>query len=140
MSSVAHADLVPNKAFTPGKADPTLTQKVICASTFRTTTIRNVTESTKNLAYYKYKVTNHAGYCTGKEGCEIDHLISLELGGSNDITNLWPQSFSGVTNAHDKDKLENKLHTLVCSGKITLPQAQSEISTDWIAAYNKYVK
>jgi hypothetical protein len=139
-ASICHADVVPNPKYTPGQADPTLTKDVICSPTFRTTTIRDVSEKTKTLVYYHYGVVNHAGYCAGTEGCEIDHLISLELGGSNNALNLWPQSFSGSTNAHDKDKLENKLHSMVCSGQISLMQAQKEISTDWIGAYRRYIK
>ncbi len=26
---------------------------------------------------------------------EVDHLVSLELGGSNDIRNLWPEPSAG---------------------------------------------
>jgi len=71
---------------------------------------------------------------------EVDHLISLELGGSNDIANLWPQSYvSEPFNAHIKDKLENKLHALVCSGRITVETAQKAIANDWTAAYRQYV-
>jgi len=140
LANICHADVVPNPKYTPGQADPTLTKNVICSSTFRTPNIRNVSEKTKTIVYYHYGVVNHQGYCTGTEGCEVDHLISLELGGSNDATNLWPQSFSGPTNAHDKDKLENKLHAMVCNGQIPLEQAQKEISTDWIGAYRRYVK
>ena len=40
-----------------------------------------------------------------------------------------------VPGAHTKDRLENRLHKLVCSGTITLGEAQHEISTNWIAAY-----
>jgi hypothetical protein len=70
----------------------------------------------------------------------VDHSISLELGGSNSIKNLWPQSYKTTPwNAHKKDLLENKLHQLVCSKKITLKQAQYEISHNWIEAYKKYV-
>ncbi|CAB4133097.1 HNHc domain containing protein [uncultured Caudovirales phage] len=139
-AGICCADTVPNPRFTPGKADTTLTKQVICAPTFRTTTIRNVSEQTKTIVYYHYGVVNHAGYCTGKEGCEVDHLISLELGGSNDPLNLWPQPYTGEPNAHEKDLVENKLHSMVCSGQITLEQAQKQISTDWVGAYKKYVK
>ena len=139
MATTAYADTVPNVKFTPGKADPALTKQVICASTFRTTTIRNVSEKTKTLVYYQYGVINHAGYCAGPEGCEVDHLISLELGGSNDVLNLWPQPFVGTLNAHMKDLVENKLHTMVCNGQMPLAQAQKEISTDWVGAYKRYV-
>jgi len=69
----------------------------------------------------------------------VDHLISLELGGSNSIKNLWPEPYTGDLNAHVKDKLENKLHSLVCNGDIDLKTAQQEIATDWVAAYIKYI-
>lgn len=48
--------------------------------------------------------------CGGPHGCEVDHLISLELGGANAIENLWPQPFDGKWNAHVKDRLELRLH------------------------------
>jgi hypothetical protein len=69
----------------------------------------------------------------------VDHLISLELGGSNSLKNLWPESYSGEWNAHVKDKLENDLHRRVCKGEVDLKDAQREIATDWIAAYKKYL-
>ena len=69
---------------------------------------------------------------------EIDHLISLELGGSNDITNLWPEPYAGRWNARVKDNLENRLHRLVVNGELDLRTAQRVISHDWIAAYKKY--
>lgn len=81
---------------------------------------------------------NHTGYCDTQQGCEVDHLISLELGGSNDQTNLWPQPYQGTPlNAHVKDQLENFLHAQTCAGNIALDQAQQEIATDWIASYKK---
>lgn len=71
---------------------------------------------------------------------EIDHLVSLELGGSNSIRNLWPQSYvTEPQNAHVKDTLENALHELVCSGKLSLEEAQKAIATNWIQAYGQYV-
>jgi hypothetical protein len=71
---------------------------------------------------------------------EIDHLISLELGGSNDIKNLWPESCrTEPWNARAKDKLENRLHELVCTGQILVEDAQRAIAQDWIAAYQHFV-
>jgi hypothetical protein len=70
---------------------------------------------------------------------EVDHLISLELGGSNAIRNLWPEPYAGVWGARTKDKLENRLHALVCAGSLTLQAAQRAISVDWVAAYQRYV-
>jgi hypothetical protein len=37
-----------------------------------------------------------------------------------------------------KDALEDRLHSMVCEGKLDLRTAQRDIATDWIAAYKKY--
>ena len=67
-----------------------------------------------------------------------ERTLSLELGGSNEQTNLWPEPYQGTDwNAHVKDQLENFLHAHVCSGDIALDQAQKEIAKDWIASYKK---
>ena len=55
---------------------------------------------------------------------EVDHLISLEVGGSNDISNLWPESYAIKNSSLIKDSFENHLHKEVCSGKLSLPDAQ----------------
>jgi len=70
---------------------------------------------------------------------EIDFLVIPELGGTQEIENLWPEPYSStVWNAHVKDELEEQLHTLVCERKLDLATAQHDISTDWISAYKKY--
>jgi hypothetical protein len=70
---------------------------------------------------------------------EIDFLVIPELGGTEDLQNLWPEPYdSTVWNARVKDHLEEHLHTLVCEQKIDLATAQRDIATDWIAAYKKY--
>jgi hypothetical protein len=70
---------------------------------------------------------------------EVDYLITPELGGAEDIRNLWPEPYSAtVWNAHVKDQLEERLHQLVCDGQLDLATAQHDIATDWIAAYKKY--
>jgi hypothetical protein len=54
---------------------------------------------------------------------EIDHIVSLELGGSNDIANLYPEEAKfadGSPGYQIKDKLENRLHGIVCAGQISL--------------------
>src|ERR1700722_5682434 len=70
---------------------------------------------------------------------EIDFLITPELGGSNDIRNLWPEPYRApVWNAHVKDQLEERLRDMVCNGEIDLATAQRDIAADWILAYKKY--
>ena len=69
-------------------------------------------------------------------GYELDHLISLELGGAPaDVANLWPESWTGDTNAHQKDAVETHLKREVCTGAMSLSDAQRMIATDWLAVY-----
>jgi hypothetical protein len=72
---------------------------------------------------------------------EIDHLIPLCLGGSDDPSNLWPQprrSIEETWNAEAKDRLERLMCNMVCDGQIDLATAQEAFATDWIAAYQTY--
>jgi hypothetical protein len=107
-----------------------LTKVVICSSSFRTSTIRNVPESEKHAVEAEYGMTPKSYGHT----LEIDHIVSLELGGSNDIANLYPEKAPGY---HLKDKLENKLHGLVCSGAMTLRTVQRGIASNWEKLYKK---
>ena len=128
---------------TPGTIDPNVTQsniqQTICKPNY-TATVRPSASYTTKLkiqqlagAYKIYKDSNVANY-------EEDHLISLEIGGNpTDPKNLWPEPYAG-TGARIKDQVENKLHDLICTNKMTLAQAQKEISTNWYSAYLKYVK
>jgi hypothetical protein len=64
---------------------------------------------------------------------EVDHLVSLELGGSNDLSNLWPEAAEPKPGFHEKDKVENYLHDQVCSGALSLEEAQTTIATNWLS-------
>ncbi len=131
-SAAAGAPILPNPSMTPGDTLD-VTSADICQSGYAHK-VRNVPQSEKDQAYREYGITSH------KAGSyEVDHLISLELGGSNSIKNLWPETYHGPWNAHIKDALENKLHDLVCGGQLSLAAAQHAISTNWIAAYQQYV-
>jgi len=119
---------------TPGAILPDATKARICVKGYART-VRNVPTSEKNQVYSSY------GIKTRKAGqYEVDHLVSLELGGSNDISNLWPEAASPKPGFHEKDKVENYLHSQVCSGKIALKQAQIEIATNWLNVYNRMPK
>lgn len=124
--------ILPDLKMTPGATLPVATGD-ICVSGY-SKKVRNVPADVKQQVYAEYGITSRQ---PGEY--EIDHLISLELGGSNSVKNLWPQSYvTQPWNAHVKDKLENELHAEVCAGKIDLPTAQHEIATDWIASYKKH--
>ena len=68
----------------------------------------------------------------------MDYLINPQLGGVDDVRNLWPQPYSSEWNARAKDELERHLHQMVCDHKIELADAQREIAENWIDAYKKY--
>jgi len=125
--------LVQDPKLTPGTVDLKGTKGNVCTVGY-TKTVRNVPQSLKRKVFELYNIDPKS------DKFEVDHLISLELGGSNDITNLWPQSYTTFPwNARDKDALENKLHKMVCKGEISLTDAQNEISSDWTKAYLKYM-
>jgi hypothetical protein len=111
-----------------------VTVATICRSGY-STSVRNVPQSEKNQVYAEYGITRHT---TGQY--EIDHLISLELGGSNAIGNLWPELNDhphGYLNS--KDILENRLHALLCTGKVSLRSAQTLIASDWVTTYHRFL-
>lgn len=64
---------------------------------------------------------------------EFDHLIPRALGGDDKVANLWAQPLQEAKRL--KDPLEVKLHRLVCSGQLSLNDAQEEIRRDWQASY-----
>ena len=129
----ADSPIVPDAVKTPGDV-LTTDPNVICVPGY-TKQVRNVPQEVKEQAYRSYGI-----YSRQPGEYEVDHLVSLELGGSNSILNLWPESFvTHPLNAHIKDELENKLHELICSHQLPVEQAQHEIAHNWIAAYEKYV-
>ncbi len=91
-------------------------------------------------ASLRHQVFEEYGMPPGKaDAFEVDYLVTPELGGAEDIRNLWPQPYRAtVWNAHVKDALEDRLHQMVCSGELDLATAQHDIATDWISAYKKY--
>jgi hypothetical protein len=128
--TVPAADL-PNPRLTPG-AVLTTSRAVVCRGGYASS-VRDVPESEKAAVYARYGIP----WVPYKH--EVDHLVSLELGGSNAITNLWPEPYAGRWGARTKDVLENTLHDLVCSGAIRLRYAQHIEATGWVRAYRRYI-
>ncbi len=158
----------PNAEFAPGATNPDITQanigETICKRGWSTKSIRPPASYTsalkrKQLAASGDTVVNDLPAVPTKSGkglrlditrciahsanpaCyEEDHLISLELGGHpTSPANLWAEPWFGAWNARVKDRLENRLHRLVCDGTLTLRDAQQAVATDWVAAYRRFV-
>jgi hypothetical protein len=119
---------LPDPACTPGGCFPGATRSVICRSGY-SASVRHVTESTKDNVYAAYGIAHRR---TGEY--EVDHLVPLEAGGSNQLANLFPQPASPRPGFREKDRLENALSGLVCRGRIPLRFAQRMIATDWLHA------
>lgn len=124
---------VPDPHRTPG-ATLDVTVADICVSGY-SKRARNVPAAVKRQAYASYGIRSHQ-----PGDFEVDHLISLKLGGSNSIKNLWPESFrTQPWNAYVKDALEDELHRRVCAGIMDLAQAQHTIASNWVIGYRTYV-
>jgi hypothetical protein len=122
---------LPDRRCTPGAYMSGLTRAVICAAGFRTGPIRHVTDAEKHQVEVEYGMAPRAYGRT----IEIDHVVPLELGGSNDAANLFPEPGSGPASYHVKDRLENRLHALVCGGELALATARRAIAVNWEREY-----
>ena len=121
-TSAYHADLVR----TPGVLNPDVTQPTIHATICVhgwTKTIRPPTSYTNEL---KQRQMREYGVTGELSEYQEDHLISLELGGHpTDPRNLWPEPYP---RASEVDAIENDLNDQVCSGKLSLDEAQRKES------------
>lgn len=133
------ANGLPDAACTPGDILPDEDEKVVCSAGFHTSSIRNhaTSQAQKNGVYPAYGIPHPARNTGSTQVCEIDHLVSLELGGADTIANLWPECSPGYANwqgpgFRDKDGFENYLWFHVCVNQdISLKTAQIEIASNW---------
>jgi hypothetical protein len=122
---------LPDAGCTPGARFRRVTRARVCTPGYAKR-VRNVPQSRKDAVYAAYGIKRHFN---GRDG-EVDHLVSLELGGSNSTANLFPEAASPTPGSHEKDRLETRLHSDVCSRQISLRKAQHLIARDWVAAYH----
>ncbi len=126
---------LPDRHCTPGVADPAVTQadidRTICRPGY-TKKVRPPESMTRPEKLQSMRAYGDAG---SPHAYEYDHLISLELGGaSNDPRNLWPEPGASP---NPKDRLENRLHRMVCDGRLALSAAQRQVATDWVTSYRR---
>lgn len=138
-AGVGDARIYPNTQRTPGMADPSVTQsniaKNICNKKWTTDSVRpsdSVTKKIKTETMKAYGFTDTAGHY------ELDHLMSLQVGGCPDcVENLWPEAYGdaqhpmtekqrGAWNRKhpgssailpgslEKDVVENHIHDEIC--------------------------
>ena len=124
------SSLYPDRSKTPGVVRRQTSAKDVCTPGF-TASIRKVSSSLRNEVFVSY----FGSVPADPLAYEIDHFISLELGGSNDIRNLWPEPYAPLPGARQKDVVETFLKHEICKNNLTLAQAQHIISIDWYACY-----
>lgn len=122
---------LPDRACTPGARFRNATLRQVCRSGY-TKTVRNVSEALKDRVYAEYGITAHS-----RSTYEVDHLVPLELGGSNSIANLFPEVATPRPGFHEKDRLENAAHDRVCSRARPLRATQRAIAKDWTKLYRQ---
>jgi len=122
------ATALPDSKCTPGDV-LTEDKTIVCKSGY-SNTVRDVPDDVKEQVFKEYGIPweNRWMY-------EVDHLISLQLGGSNDISNLWLESYSIAYGAIIKDGFENYLKRQVCDHGMSLKEAQRQISSNWKKQY-----
>ncbi len=124
-----HREL-PDPACTPGARLPDVGLAQICRRGYTRTVRTGLTQDTKRAVYAAYGQPHRYNGASG----ELDHLVPLEAGGSNDPANLWPQPAPA---SHNKDLVENYENAMACRHRIPLATAQREIATDWTAVYRR---
>lgn len=140
---VARANgMLPDPACTPGSVGST-DANAVCVPRFsvqRRPSTYN-TDPVKTAAMLAYRIP-----IADRKRVELDHLVPLELGGSNDVSNLWPQisDLSLVDEHNSKDQVENRIKLAVCRDQIPramcrdrgacLTIAQEALARDWTAA------
>ena len=144
-NAVAAAAMVglPAHARTPGAVNSQVTQatihSTICVAGY-SASIRPSESYTERLKFAQLDDGYNLAGDTRASHYEEDHLIPLEVGGSpTSVRNLWPEPRNVVWGASRKDRLENALHRLVCSGTVPLATAQRVFAVNWIAGYQRYV-
>jgi len=150
---ISEVSWLPRPDLTPGAIDPRVTQaniqRTICRSGY-TAKVRPSSSYTSKLKRQQLEQYGYSGSHPYQEedpqpsAFEEDHLISLEIGGHpTDPRNLWPEpwkysvadggagSKTVELGAHAKDRVENWLHKQVCTGQMSLDEAQRGIAHDW---------
>lgn len=123
-----------------GAVDPNVTQanihQTICVPGY-STKIRPPQAYTGALKKKQMKAQHITGTMTV---WEEDHLVPLSVGGSpTSEQNLWLETRTGPWGAAAKDRLEVRMHSLVCKDQVPLATAQQAFESNWISAYQQYV-
>ena len=118
--------VLPSPTFAPGALNPDVTQATIHATICVHGWTRTVRPPSSYTSALKEEQLRRFGLRGPPSAYQEDHLISLELGGDpTDPRNLWPEPYP---RAAQVDRIENELNASVCSGELSLAEAQARES------------
>lgn len=123
-TSHCRSGTLPDRRCSPGAYYQRVTDDVSCSVGFDPARIRHVTAAVKRAVDRGYRIGHRR---TGP----IGYVVPLELGGSNDIANLYAMS----SGAPAKTKLVHELHAMVCIGETDLQIARQQIASNWQTLY-----
>src|SRR5436305_2025316 len=107
---------------TPGVLNPVVGDATLAATICRRGWTRTVRPPESYTSALKLRQMRAYGERGSPSAYQEDHLISLELGGDPvDPRNLWPEPYP---RAAAVDRIENDLNAQVCSGALSLDEAQ----------------
>jgi hypothetical protein len=133
--------VTPDATLTPGAVDPRVTQATIGQTICTKGYTKTVRPSRKASELLKRHVMAAYGIpWKERRFYELDHAIPIELGAAPaDPRDLWPEPWDGPSGASRKDVLENTMHRLVCTGRLTLAEGQAVFRGDWRQGYQRFV-
>jgi hypothetical protein len=121
-SRAAGPVLVADPVRTPGVLNPEVRPETIGETICKSGWTRSIRPPTSYTNELKVRQMREYGVGGDPSGYQEDHLISLELGGHpTDPRNLWPEP---RPHAEEVDRIENALNDKVCSGELSLAEAQ----------------
>ena len=94
----------------------------------------------------KFAIMQAYGVSASASNYEFDHLIPLELGGSSNLANLWPEPNQGSPSTFNsyshyglnaKDGVEAQSNYAVCDRGYSLASAQKEMASNWVLAHQE---
>ena len=134
---------IPDPTCTPGAYNPTLTLTVLKRAGFGTKCVRDKASkpAAKATTYNWYGITHPDNNTGANQVCELDHLVSLEIGGADTLDNIWPQCGPDAVTLNQryfkqKDLVENFLAAQIRAGKMKLRDVQTGIASDWTQYLN----
>jgi hypothetical protein len=130
--------VLPRHDLTPGAVDPRITQQNIGNTICRPGYSASVRPPFKYTNAMKHRLMRAYGVAGSIHDYELDHLIPIGVGGCPDCeSNLWPEPRNIFPGAKEKDEVEDYLHRQVCSGALSLAEAQQQIASNWYEVYQR---